>query len=179
VKAFLRGDQYDPTKDLKFLIYNAGFVDRYNDTPAADRREIRRGIPALPFCHAWLTARRRSLFPYDKNLLTLGDDLIKKRYSLRQHQKHVANLLKFIEATVYNWEKNHTTPSIYHIPRVIEFLGYNPYTTNETFGGRIIQARRALGMLQKELSGKLGVDPTTLEYWERGRGSLPKIWKKK
>ena len=122
----------------------------------------------MPFCHVTLTARKRSSFPYDENLLTPGDHLKKKRFSLRQHQKHVANLLKVSEQTVCNWEKNRTSPSLYQIPKVIKFLGYDPYTTNETLGGKIIQARRALGMTQEELARRLGIDPTTLGYWERG-----------
>jgi transcriptional regulator with XRE-family HTH domain len=51
---------------------------------------------------------------------------------------------------------------------VIRFLGYDPYTTKEGLGGKIIRARRALGMTQKELAGRLGVDPSALGYWERG-----------
>ena len=71
-------------------------------------------------------------------------------------------------ATVYNWENNRSSPSLLQIPKVIKFLGYDPYTSNETFGERIIRARRALGMTQKDLARRLGVDPMTLGYWERG-----------
>ncbi|MBI4764110.1 MAG: transcriptional regulator [Deltaproteobacteria bacterium] len=70
--------------------------------------------------------------------------------------------------TVYNWENNRSAPLLPHIPKVIKFLGYDPYTTNETLGERIIRVRRTLGMTQKELARKLGVDPGTLGYWERG-----------
>ena len=38
----------------------------------------------------------------------------------------------------------------------------------EGLGERIIQARRALGMTQKELARRLGVDPSIVGYWERG-----------
>jgi transcriptional regulator with XRE-family HTH domain len=115
-----------------------------------------------------LTARKRSYLPYEENLLTLGDLLKKRRFELRLQQKDVANLLGTSETTVYNWEKNRSAPSLYQISKVIEFLGYDPYTIKEGLGERIIRARQALGMTQKELARRLGVDPTTLGQWERG-----------
>jgi transcriptional regulator with XRE-family HTH domain len=136
----------------------------------------------LPFCQITLTARKYSCLHYDENLLTLGDHLKKRRYSLRQHQRHVAKLLGVSPETVYNWEHNRSAPSLHHIPKVIEFLGYDPYTIKEGLGESIIQARRALGMTQKELARRLGVDPGTLGKWERGerkpnRGMEEKIKK--
>lgn len=162
------------------MIYSAGFEDRCNDIPAAGRREIRRDIPALPFCHITLTARKHSYLPYDEKLLTPGEHLKKRRFALGQHQKHVANLLKVSEQTVGNWEKNRSTPSLYQIPKVIEFLGYDPYTTTiDSFGERISRLRRALGMTQKELARRLGIDPGTLGYWERGERRPPRGLKEK
>ncbi len=164
----LRGDQYDLTRDRIFLIYTAGSGDRCNDTPAADRREIRRGITALPFYQIKLTAQKYSYFKKVENPVTLGDYLKNRRLALGQQQKDVALLLKISEKTVQNWEQNRSTPSLHHIPKVIKFLGYDPYNTKEGLGGKIIRARRALGITQKELARKLGVDPTTLGRWERG-----------
>jgi DNA-binding transcriptional regulator YiaG len=66
-------------------------------------------------------------------------------------------LLKISETPVQNWEQNRSGPVIPRNSEVIKFLGYDLYTTKETFGGKIIRARKSLGITQKELAGKLGV----------------------
>lgn len=132
-------------------------------------------IPALPFCHVTLTCRKQSSFQNPEELITLGDHLKKRRFELKLQQKDVANLIRVSKATVYNWEKNRSTPSLYYIPRVIEFLGYDPYdASSKTLGERIVRARRTLGMTQKELARKLGIDPSTLGHWERGKRKATK-----
>ena len=70
--------------------------------------------------------------------------------------------------TVYNWEHHLSTPALPQIPKVIKFLGYDPYPKKEGLGGRITKARQTLGMTQVELARRLGVDPGTLGKWERG-----------
>lgn len=153
----------------RFLTCTVEFVEKYIGIPAADRREIRRDIPALPFCHITLTVQKYSFLPKVDKPVTLGDHLRNRRVALGfLHQKDVANFLKISKATVYNWENNRSSPSLYQIPKVIKFLGYYPnHTINESLGERIFRARRALGMTQKELARRLGVDPGTLGYWER------------
>jgi transcriptional regulator with XRE-family HTH domain len=123
----------------------------------------------LPFCHLKLTAEKRSSFPKIENPVTLGDHLRKRRFAFGfLQQKDVAKLLGVSPETVYNWEHGLSTPSLYHIPKVIQFLGYDPYIIKEDIGGRIKKARQSIGMTQKELAWKLGVDPGTLGKWERG-----------
>lgn len=86
-----------------------------------------------------------------------------------QHQKDVAKLLEASEASVWNWENNRSHPTLPFIPRIIEYLGYVPFDTNDQpLKGRIVNVRRMLGWTQKRLARELGVDPTTLGYWERG-----------
>jgi transcriptional regulator with XRE-family HTH domain len=123
----------------------------------------------LPFCHLKLTAEKPSYFPKIDNPVNLGDHLKNRRFELGfLQQKDVAKMLGVSPETVYNWEHNRSAPSLYQIPKVIQFLGYDPYTIKETLGGRIKRARQVLGMTQKELARKLGVDPGTLGKWERG-----------
>ena len=56
-------------------------------------------------------------------------------------------------------------------PQGIAFLGYNPYDTQSgPLGKRIVAKRQAMGLRQKELARRLGVDPTTLGRWEREEG---------
>ena len=73
------------------------------------------------------------------------------------------------KSTVWNWEKGHTSPPLYTIPKVIEFLGYAPWNgLASTLGEKIVRARRWAGLTQETLARQIGVDPTTLARWEGG-----------
>ena len=73
--------------------------------------------------------------------------------------------------TICNWETNRTSPQLHLIPKIIAFLGYNPYDTQSGgLGKRIVAYRRAMGITQKELALRLGVEPSTLGRWEREEG---------
>lgn len=118
-----------------------------------------------------LTASRPSPPVYPSELKTLGDHVRKKRLDLGLLQREVAGLLGIDEATVYNWENNRSSPSLHLIPKVIEFLGYLPFSAEgRGLGERIVWMRRAFGIRQDELARKLGVDPSTLARWEQGNG---------
>jgi len=72
------------------------------------------------------------------------------------------------EASVWNWEKNRSSPALRFIPRIIEFLGYAPDDTKpHSLGQRIVIHRRLRGLTQKELARRLGADPSTIAGWER------------
>jgi transcriptional regulator with XRE-family HTH domain len=102
-------------------------------------------------------------------LKTLGDHLRKRRLDLALFQKDVAKRLGADEASVWNWEKNRSSPALRFVPRIIEFLGYVPDDTKlESLGQRIVAFRRLRGLTQKELAQRLGVDPSTIASWERG-----------
>ena len=59
-------------------------------------------------------------------------------------------------------------------PKIIAFLGDVPYDTQAgTLGKRIVACRRTIGLTQKELAWRLGVDPTALGGWKKGRGQPP------
>ena len=137
-------------------------------TPSQDHQSSHRGIPALPFCKITLKAQKPPLAAYPKELKTLGDHLRKRRLDLKLFQKEVAQKLGVNEDSVCNWENNRTSPSLRFIPKIIEFLGYLPYDAQaKTLGERIVASRKRLGLSQKELARRLGVDPSTLGRWER------------
>ena len=84
------------------------------------------------------------------------------------HQKDVAALVNATTSTVTNWEKSRTSPRLYLMPKVIEFLGHNPLQSNATtLGERIKQYRIQKGLSLRRLAEELGVDPGTLTRWER------------
>jgi transcriptional regulator with XRE-family HTH domain len=116
-----------------------------------------------------------SHYPY--TLSTLGDHLRKRRLDLGLRQGDVAAQLAVNISTVTNWEKNYTAPPLSLIPRVNAFLGYDPVEEDFdslSLGERVVRARQRLGMTQKDLARRLGVDPSTLAHWEHGsRRAMP------
>ena len=77
--------------------------------------------------------------------------------------------LNVSDITIYLWEKNKVRPSLAQIPKIIEFLGHDPFNKEtENLGERIRKYRRIHGLTQKKLAEQLGVDQSTLAGWERG-----------
>lgn len=77
------------------------------------------------------------------------------------------------DVTIYLWEKNRVKPSLAQIPKIIEFLGRDPLEKQtENLGDKIREFRRIHGLSQKKLAEQLGVDPTTLAGWERGKHKI-------
>ena len=132
------------------------------------------GIPALPFCHISLKGQKPLHKAYPQQLKTLGDHLRKRRLDLKLLQKEVAQIIGVDEATIWNWEKNRTSPLLYYIPKIVEFSGYMPLDIRaKTFGERIVNYRRLLGITQKELARALGIDPSALGK-QKGMKANPK-----
>ena len=73
------------------------------------------------------------------------------------------------DTTIYLWEHNRVQPSVIQIPKIIEFLGRNPFEVkSESLGDKLRSYRRLNGLSQKKFAEQLGVDFTTLAGWERG-----------
>jgi transcriptional regulator with XRE-family HTH domain len=82
--------------------------------------------------------------PYSDTLATLGDHIRKRRLDLGLRQRGVATQLGVNVNTLPNWEKHHSSPQLYLIPRVIAFLGYD--LVEEDFdsmslGERVVRVR--------------------------------------
>lgn len=117
----------------------------------------------LPRSHR-MDSRRR----LPEVLNTIGDHLRRRRLTLKLLQRQVAEQLGVGVASIYNWESNRTEPEFQYKPAIIRFLGYNPTPPSHRWADRLVQARTALGLSQKESAQELGVDPCTLARWERG-----------
>ena len=76
----------------------------------------------MPFCHLAFQAQKPLSGAYPKELRTLGDHLRKRRLNLALTQKDVAKRLGANEASVWNWEKNRSSPALRFVPRIVEFL---------------------------------------------------------
>lgn len=126
---------------------------------------------ALPCCYLTLRARKPRNPAYPEHLTTLGDHIRKRRLDLGMHQKDVAALVNTTTSTVTNWEKDRTSPRLSFLPGLFDFLGYNPSTLeSKTLGEKLLLYRKSRGISQRELAKRIGVDPTTLSRFERGKG---------
>lgn len=100
----------------------------------------------------------------------MGDHLRKRRLDLKLLQKEVAQTIGVNVTSIFNWENNRASPSIYSIPKIIKFLGYSPYDTKaKTIGEKIKTYRFIFGFSQKQLAILLDIDVSTIGHWERGR----------
>lgn len=62
---------------------------------------------------------------------------------------------------------------VHLIPRIIEFLGYIPFSgEGNRLGQRIVEMRRALGLRQEDLALQLRVDPRPWLVGSKGWGDL-------
>ena len=124
---------------------------------------------ALPFCHLEFRAARRKPARYPKQINSLSDHIRARRLDLKLLQRQVAEQIGVHEMTITGWEGNATIPEVRYIPAIIQFLGYNPLPAATSLPERLAGARKALGLSQRKMAGKLGVDPSTLMGWEAGR----------
>ncbi|MBZ5626521.1 MAG: helix-turn-helix domain-containing protein [Acidobacteriia bacterium] len=98
-------------------------------------------------------------------LNTVGDHIRKRRLGLKMLQKEVAEQLGVCQPSVFNWERNASSPEIRHMPAIIDFLGYDPLPQAVTLAERLVRQRMSLGLSQKESAGRIGVDAGTLAKW--------------
>jgi len=100
---------------------------------------------------------------------TWGDHIKARRLDLRLTKRQLSRRFNVDDVTIYLWERNRVKPSLAQIPKIIEFLGGDPFEKKpENLGASIREYRRVHGLSQKKLSGQLGVDPTTLAGCEKG-----------
>ncbi len=121
----------------------------------------------MPFGPITLKGSKRK--PYPKVLRTVGDHLKKRRCELGLLQKEVAFRLGVDDDTILNWEHGNTQPPVRFLPRIIRFLGYDPYPAAKLLAEKLVAKRRQLGLSRKQLAKRLGVDEGTLAHWEKAQ----------
>ena len=151
----------------------------------------------LPFCERTMSVARADIaptwtrsFPVSKQPKTIGEHLRKQRFKLGIRQSQAAQRLGVSEMTMGLWERNQVYPSWAYQPRLIEYLGYDPFTDpalggpkgNETtcvaslapnaplsLGQQISVRRLKLKKTRQQCAKELGVCNKTLRNWETGR----------
>jgi len=85
-------------------------------------------------------------------------------------QREAAQEIGVSEATLYNWETGRVNqPETRHLPKILAFLGGDPREEPEDLPGRCRWRREALGLSQRTLARRLGLDPTSVMRVETGR----------
>lgn len=100
--------------------------------------------------------------------ITLGDHLRRRRLRLGLYQKDVAAQIGVTTSTIWNWEHGWTI-NLKYIPRVIQFLGYNPIPCPDDIIERLSWYKQVSGLTLEELGAEMGRDPEQLADWLSGR----------
>jgi len=130
---------------------------------------ILEGIPPLfmliKFCGLEICASLPS--QVIENPQTIGQHLRNRRIALGLKQIEVSKILGVTEDSITYWENEGSKPQIQFYPKIVGFLGYNPYQVEEiTVGGKIRNYRVKNGLNFRRLSELTGFDPQTLALWE-------------
>ena len=106
--------------------------------------------------------------PFDFEPKTIGEHIKKKRLMEGLFVEQLAVRFGVTESTVINWEKGHHRLALHLRPRIIEFLGYDPYPPiAETAGQKMRAKRHGLGLSIKQMAQRMGVDEASWGNWER------------
>lgn len=104
------------------------------------------------------------------NPKTIGEKLKNRRLQLGLLQKDVAERIGVCEDSVTLWENNRNEPSVGYLPKIINFLGYEPFEIDtSTLGGQIKLYRYQNGLSQADLAKILEINESTVFQYENGR----------
>jgi len=125
---------------------------------------------ALPCCHVTLSSDRRDNRIRPAVLKSLGDHIKERRLDLGLQKKELARQLRVDETTIHNWEDKGATPALRFIPRIVDFVGYDPNDNGapDSISETLRVRRRRLGLSQKKLALLLGINQSSIAGWERG-----------
>jgi transcriptional regulator with XRE-family HTH domain len=104
---------------------------------------------------------------YPDILITWGDYIKTRRLDSKLTKRQLSLKFHVDDTTIYLWERNRVKPSLAQIPKIIEFLGRDPFEKKaDSLAERIRDFRRVRGLSRKKLADQLKIDPSTLEGWE-------------
>lgn len=121
----------------------------------------------MPSVRATLRAART--LGFQGPLVAIGDHLEARRMELGLFQIEVTKSLGVCEKTLINWKKGRREIEIRHYPKILAFLGYDPFPTPKTLPERLLALRRVHGWTIRAAAKCAGVDEATWAGWEAGR----------
>jgi hypothetical protein len=72
-------------------------------------------------------------------------------------------------STIWNWGNGWSSITLSCIPKVIEFLGYNPIPWPDDLMERLAWYKQVNGLTLEHLGAEMGCDPEHLADWLSGR----------
>ena len=165
----LHAGQYDQVMARKF--YSGISVLPREDMYilAVDDYSSHRDILALPFSQSERKVSKPLGIKYVEEPITLGHRIRNRRLELGLLQKDVAVFIGVTEDCVTLWENERSIPQVHHYPKIIDFLGYYPFSEDlNTLGNEIKRYRFIHGLSQNQLGRKIKVDGSTVCNWETG-----------
>lgn len=101
------------------------------------------------------------------NPAIIGQHIRKRRIDLYLKQSDVSAIFDVSVDSVTYWENGRSVPQVSHYPKIIAFLGYDPFQVDDsTLGGRIKKYRFENGLSKEKFGDLLGVDETSILAWE-------------
>jgi transcriptional regulator with XRE-family HTH domain len=101
--------------------------------------------------------------------ITLGDHMRRRRLELGLYQKDVAIQIGVTSSTIWNWENGWSSIALGYMPKIINFLGYNPLPHPEGLMERLAWYRQVKGLTLEQLGAEMGRNPEQLSDWLSGR----------
>lgn len=105
---------------------------------------------------------------YPEQPVTVGDHIRKKRLDADLTHRELVRRMGIASMTLTGWELYGREPWPRHWPKIISFLGYEPFAEPKTTAERLVATRRRLGISRKALAKRLGVGPKAVSRWEAG-----------
>jgi transcriptional regulator with XRE-family HTH domain len=91
-------------------------------------------------------------------------------------QSDLARELGVWTSTVNTWENHHFDPDVQHIPKIVQFLGYDPFGPRpSSFPAGLKAARTAARLTRRQLAARLRIHRATVAKWERDEARPSKV----
>ncbi len=129
----------------------------------------RKGTNSVPFYIHTREAAKPPHYLYPTKIEHIGHHIRKHRIDLGLLQKDVAEILGADALSIKNWELGQHSPRVCFYPKIISFLGYEPFPPGETFPERLYAFRMRHGLSYKTFGKKYGCDWETVKLWETGK----------
>jgi transcriptional regulator with XRE-family HTH domain len=100
---------------------------------------------------------------------SLGAKLRRRRVELGVFRKQAAAEMGVCPEALMKWERDVCEPQPYLYPKVIEYLGYEPWLAPQSLSEQLRAERLRRGLSIKRAAAALDVDESTFAGWEHGR----------
>ena len=98
----------------------------------------------------------------------MGDHLRKARLDRGLSKQEMAEMLGVEVSTVAGWQTGRKKPRVWYLPRIIAFLGYDPFSQGASLGERLRAERQRQGLTQHQLARLVGTTQAIVSRLETG-----------